>query len=219
MGIKTILILILFVALGIFLLTTESGRKYLAFIQGKLGELIEVVPTIKPEKTFITLSVTPEKLRDKTFSITNSTFRGYGIYKEVIYEKTRIESEREVAVSMQVEKGKLTFTKDGNIRIFASTRGFELGNIRFTPETPVDVSIELGPINFTLSNIQEESITFIEISGELRGAKGTVIILENRSFAIHKFIGDLTYVNQTVSLSGNTTKVLINGNDVTNIVS
>ncbi|MDI6806820.1 MAG: hypothetical protein QMD14_03340 [Candidatus Aenigmarchaeota archaeon] len=222
MGIKTVLILILFIALGIFLLTTESGKKYLTFLQGKLKEFTEAAPVITPSKAFITLSIPQKELKDKTFTITNSTFLGYGIYKEIYAEKMRIEKRGEVEVSINIERGRVTlnFTdKEKSLRIFAfKTKSFRLGDFQLIPETPVETSIVIEPINFTLSNIQEESIIFAGMSGELRGTKGTVIVLDNKNVEIHQFIGDLIYVNQTASLSGSITKALINGNDITNIV-
>jgi hypothetical protein len=218
MGLKTILILIIIVLLGIFLLTSESGKKYLNFLRGKLEELTEAkLPTVTPGKTFVTLFLPSEKLKDKMFTVTNSTFEGYGMYKEVLYGKTKIESEKEVSVKVQIQKGKLIF-KEGNVRVFASTNRFELGNVKFAPEEPIDVSVEITPTNFTVSNILEETIAFNDITGELKGAKGTVIVLENKSVEIKQFGGNLSYANQTIVLSGNATKVLIDGNDITSIV-
>jgi hypothetical protein len=218
MGLKTIFILIVIILLGIFLLTSESGKKYLNFLRGKLEELGEVKPpTITPGKTLVSLSLQFRGLKDKKFTVTNSAFEGYGMYKEVFYGKTKIESEKEVNVKIQIQRGNIIF-KDENVRVFASTKSFELSDIKFTPEEPIDVSIEITPTNFTILNILEESITFSGITGELRGVKGTVIPLEERNIEIKQFNGNLTYINQTITLSGNVTKVLINGNDITSIV-
>jgi hypothetical protein len=108
--------------------------------------------------------------------------------------------------------------KEESIRIFALTKNFELGDTKLTSEDPVEVSVEIIPTNFTILNILEESIAFSRISGELKGMKGTVIPIENREVEIKQFMGNLTFINQTIALSGNVTKVLIDGNDITSIV-
>jgi hypothetical protein len=218
MVLKTIFVLILIILVGTFLLTSESGKKYINFLKEKLEELTETKSlAVTPGKTFINLSFTLDGLKDKMFTVANSTFEGYGIYKELFYGKTKIESEKETSVKAQIQQGKLIF-KNGNIRVFATTKGLELGNIKFTPEELVDISIEITPINFTISNIREEKIIFSSLTGDLKGEKGTLIRLEDRKIEINQFLGSLTYINKTISLSGNVAKVLIDGNDITSIV-
>lgn len=217
MGLKAVFVVILLLVLGFFLFTTESGKKYLAAIEERLKEYVKEVPTA-PAETFITLSITPDKLQGIGFTAENSIFRGKGFYKEVLAEKTLIKAaEKEIDVDVKIKRGEVTFTQEKTIRLFGSTEGLKLGEFELLPETSIDVSIEIEPIEFTLSNLQEKVIALEKISGELKGAKGT-LILEDKNMELREFIGNLTYSNSTVNFIGNVTQILINGNDITKIV-
>ncbi len=230
MGLRFFVALLVLFAVAFMLLPGHPLNKIsLTELGEKIGTGLSGEKAVPQGKARITFSTKQKVFSGKSFLLTNSTFQGWVKYKEIFSEiageKVKIGKkgeDGEVPLRLVIEKGRVSFGGFGEndtVKVFASTKELEIGDFTLTPNAPVEVLVEFSPSNFTMTGVYQEELRLDGVSGELKSGDGRVWVkLDGRNVTFVSFLGSVVYDGRQTFFLGNVGKVLINGNDITNIV-
>jgi hypothetical protein len=212
---KTILILLIILAIIGILINTDLGQKVLNMFKSRFENVTSVLKEEEIRRIFpLTLTTQKESFFNKSFKISNSNFNAMGISQTInIGDILRRREGETVNLSIQIDEGMFNYTDIGNIRLIALSDNFRIDDYESVPGKKLNIEIEFVPFNFLLTNIVENELVFSSLSGEssIGGERGKLRLFSNDTLEIWGFKGYMQlYENGTISLSGIGEKVLIN---------
>lgn len=209
------LLLVALVILGIagLLLVGETGIGFLDFLKKKVGEFTAIVfKWIPGGKQFsITLTADKEIFYGQSYKVSNSTFEGSGTAKEVKINNAIISI---IPISIKIEgmKGSFEITRQNTVKISASAASVVLNNL---PILNLNIYVEMIPSSFSLSQFNQDKLIFSSINGQIKTEEGWVKDLSNSDVEIYGFKGGLKLEGNQTVLEGLTSKLVVDGKEVT----
>ncbi|MEM7825790.1 MAG: hypothetical protein QW412_02950 [Candidatus Aenigmatarchaeota archaeon] len=221
MKVKTILALVVILAILGLIFLTDSGKKVVKFLTEKISETASFILGPKTTKTFrMSLEVSLENKKgfyEKSFLMKGSNFTASTVYNFISVdggiEKV---SNRRVQVEIKGLNGRLEITALGTLRVSGEANYIRVGDYERSREKPYQIEIEALPFDCSPSctlkadNLSAD-LNFLVISGEAKklrddGSVDQIKYLKEESLTIQGFVGSFELA-QSLILSGNAIQV------------
>jgi len=160
--------------------------------------------------------IEPSSLGDLKISITGDDFEGKINYEVLSFLDSNIEfDEKRVKIRVRDLVGDIDYFRNGKMKISGKTSSLKLNEMEINnPE--INFLITGDPINYDVEDIKKEELDFSSLSGSLRCSQltGGNLRLSNDQLEFFNFEGSLSHQNNTVRISGQTDKMIINGVEI-----
>jgi hypothetical protein len=213
---KLALAVLLVVAIATLLFFSESSIPYLDFLKKKVGDFVDIVFRWVPggKQFFITLKSDKEIFYGQTYKISNSTFDGSGTVKELKINKAVVPL-TQADIKIEGMKGSFEITRQDSVKISADADrvfGIAINNL---PILNLNIYVEMAPSTFSLSQFNQDKLTFSSVDGQVKTEEGWTKELGNADVEIYGFKGSLKFEGDQVVLEGLTSKLVVDGKEVT----
>lgn len=196
------------IILGILgtLFITDVGKRYADFLRIRIGDFLAILTRKGPSGPPFRMVLTTRKepFYGQSFNIVNSSFSGSGFHRyiKVGEQVISIKSGEKVRINVRNLNGVFAYTNEGNIRLTGDSSQIEIDDFTFSSETASKVEIEIVPFEFSLTGIEQDSISLLLVSGNVKTDRGDAP-LENSKLDISFFTGNLNIAEDgTAILTG-----------------
>jgi hypothetical protein len=222
MKLKAILAVVIILAIIGLIFFTDSGKKVIEFLSGKLSETASFIFGPKSTKTFrMSLEVSLDNKKsfyEKSFVMKNSNFTGFSVYNFISVDGgiEKVSGSKRVEIELRGINGKLEITSIGTLRISGEANYIRIGDYERSREKPYQIEIEALPFDcspscsFKAENLNAD-LNFLVISGEVKklrsdGSIDQIKYLKEEGLTVQGFSGILELKNSII-LSGEAVQV------------
>ncbi|MEM5834440.1 MAG: hypothetical protein QXQ69_01160 [Candidatus Aenigmatarchaeota archaeon] len=221
MRFKPVLAAIIIIAIIGLLFFTDSGKKLVEFLSGKIGETASFIlgRNTKTFKMILELSLENKKnFYGKSFLAENSNFTAKSVYNFISVDGgiEKISGSKRVEIELKGLKGRLEVSNVGTLRISGEANYIRIGEYERSRDKAYQVEIEALPFDcsptctFKAENLKSD-LSFSVINGEVKklrndGSVDQIKYLKEESLIIQGFIGSFE-LNNSLILSGEATQV------------
>lgn len=211
---KALLAVVLIVVIVGLLLTTKTGLDYFEFLRNKVGEFFSVMFRKPPGELFeIVLTTSREPFFGQSYKVTNSSFSCSGVYQSIRFGEHVISQKtlKKVSIELKNIKGTFEYTKEGSIRLSGQSTFIEIDDLRLSSPRASRVEIEIVPLDFSLTNIDQDKITLFPVTGDIKRVindKLDSVSLTNEKLEINDFRGELSFREGDMMLAGSASSIV-----------
>jgi hypothetical protein len=210
------LLLAVLVILGIagLLFFWETGTGYLNFLKNKVGEFTSIIfKWVAPggKQFSITLTADKEIFYGQKYKISNSTFEGSGAVKELKINSA-VSTVTQASIKIEAMKDSFEITRQNSVKISADAASIVINAVQFLN---TNVYVEMLPSSFLLSQFNQDKLMLYSVNGQVKTEEGWVKELSNADIEIQNFKGSLKSDGDQAVLEGLTSKLVVDGKEVT----
>lgn len=193
---KAVLAVVIVLAIVGFLFVTQMGIDITSKLG--LGSLTSFFVKQTPSTTFsFTMTTNRQSFFGQDYKVVNASIDTTGIYSYLQAGNLYLENKegKKITVALRNFNGDFQITAGGSIALKGTATYAEFGQIAASADKTINIQLEIIPSTYTLSSLQQNSISFDSISGTLqRGAPGNpdTVNFSNSKLSISYFTGALS---------------------------
>ena len=220
MNFKTIFAVFVIIGIGVMLLRTDSGRRYMSNIGNLFSGLFSAggsgwVGTGGGGRFEMTMVADRSAFLGQSYQVQNSSVSSAGLIDTpLVVGGVEMRKENiEIELDLSDAKGTFEYTVAGTLRFQGTVS--EIGvddNSYSSPEGSLKVSFELVPTRFILTGLSERKITFGSVTGSIArlntdGSIKSTEELTSEKVEIYRFEGFVVLDNTTIKMDGSADSV------------